>query len=113
MLLSLCEIGEMFSLAGPGNLPSIDFLGAQKLDRCEPKVASRALGVDWPCYPPLGCFRHCVAFEGFTVSLEKRREKSIDEGGLKPVQADRAGRLLVTSLLSAQRIDLGILPESQ
>ena len=54
-----------------------------------------------------------MAFEGFTVSLEKGREKSIDGGGLKPIQADRAGRLLVTSLLSAQRVDLGILPESQ
>ena len=113
MLLSLCEIGEMFSLAGPGNLQAIDFPGAQGLDRCEPKVACRALGVDWPHYPPLGCFRHCLAFEGFTVLLEKGREKSIDGGGLNPIQADRLGRLLVTSLFSAQRIDLGILPESQ
>ena len=54
-----------------------------------------------------------MAFEGLTVSLEKGREKSIDGGGLKPIQADRAGRLLVTSWLSAQRIDLEIPPESQ
>ena len=30
-MLSLCEIGEMFSLAGPGNLPAIDFLGLRSL----------------------------------------------------------------------------------
>lgn len=91
----------MFSPAGPGNLPDIDFLGAQKLDRCEIKVFCRALRLDWPGYPATGCIRHCLAFEGFTVPLEKETEKSMDEGGLKSMQADGLSRLLVTSLLVA------------
>ena len=35
------------------------------------------------------------------MSLEKEREKSMDEGGLKSMQADGLSRLLVTSLLVA------------
>lgn len=100
MLLSLHRDGEMFSPAGPGSLPAIDFLGAQQLDRCEPKVACRAPGVDWPSYPSIGCFRHGLTFEELTVSL-KRGRKSVEDEGPEPMQADGLGRRSATSLLAA------------
>lgn len=46
----------VFSLTRPGSFPAIDFPGALKFGRCEPKVAFRALGVDWATDPPFGCF---------------------------------------------------------
>lgn len=56
------------SLAGPGSLPAIDFLGAQKLDRCDQRWLAGSYGWIGLVTHPLGVFRDCLAFEGFTAT---------------------------------------------
>lgn len=56
------------SLSGPGSLPAIDFLGAQKLDRCDQRWLVGSYGWIGLVIHFLSVFRDCLAFEGFTAT---------------------------------------------
>lgn len=67
MGVAVAVLGRHVSLAGPGSFPAMDFLGAQKFDRCDQRWQVGSYRWIGPVTHPLGVFRGCLAFEGFTA----------------------------------------------